>query len=253
MFESVKYVSSGKFVSCGQWIHPDRIIDSYEVIFVIKGNVYINENGKEYHLKENEILILEPGVRHFGYRESNDTSFYWIHWTSDKKLLPDVKSFKLTKPYSVSVLFSQLLNYSFEKSPLEMLDYTARLILGEIYLRNTGAAESRIANTVADWIMSNQDLPIKVSDVSRHFGYNSDYISRLFKKAYKKTLKEYIDEAKANHIKNMLLNTSLPLNDISASCGFDEYKYFLKFFKYHTKMTPTEFLNIYSGTHINNK
>ncbi len=253
MLESVRYVSGGKFISRGQWIHPDRIIDSYEVIFVIKGEVFINENGREYRLSENDLLILDPELRHFGYRESSDTSFYWMHWTCDTKLFPDTKELNLSKPYNLSILFSQLLNYTFEKAPSEILDYTARLILGEIYFKSGNDGDIRIANTAADWIRANSDLQIKTSDVSRHFGYNSDYISRLFKRAYKKSLKEYIDEAKTEYIKNMLLNTSMTLNEISSSCGFKEYKYFLKFFKYHTKMTPTEFLGIYSGTHINIK
>ncbi len=253
MFESVKYVSSGKFISTGQWMHPDRTIDSYEIIFVIKGEVFINENGKEYHLKENDLLVLEPNTRHFGYKESNGTSFYWMHWLCDDSFSPEVKSFNYTRPYNLSILFTQLLNYSFENAPKEMLDCTARLILGEAYLRKKDTEDMRIANTVADWIKSNSDLHVKVSDVSKNFGYNSDYVSRLFKKAYKKSLKEYIDEVKTEHIKNMLLNTSLTLNEIALSCGFEEYKYFLKFFKYHAKMTPTEFLNVYSGIHVNNK
>lgn len=253
MFESVKYVSGGKFISRGQWIHPDRVIDSYEIIFVIKGEVFINEGDREYHLRENDLLLLSPKVRHFGYRESCDTSFYWMHWQCDAELFPDIKQLTFPKPYNLSILFSQLLNYAFEKVPSELLDYSTRLILGEIYIGNKGTEEIRTANTVAEWIRSNRDLPIKVSDVTSHFGYNSDYVSRLFKKAYKKSLKKYIDEVRIEHIKNMLLNASMTLNEIADACGFEEYKYFLKFFKYHTKMTPTEFLDVYSGTHINNK
>lgn len=253
MFESVRYISAGKFISQGAWIHPDRTIDSYEIIFVIKGNVYINEGGKEYALKENDILLLEPNVRHFGYKKSEDTSFYWMHWSCETRLFPEIKSFNSSKPYGLSILFAQLLNYSFEGVPSELSDYTARLILGEIYLRDNDSKEIRIANTVSEWIKANQDRQIKVTDISENFGYNPDYISRLFRRAYRRSLKEYIDEARIEHIKNMLLNTSFTLNEISADCGFEEYKYFLKFFKYHTKMTPTEFLNVYSGTHINNK
>ena len=48
MFETVKYISSGKFISNGEWIHPDRILDSYEMIFVTKGHVYLNENGTDW-------------------------------------------------------------------------------------------------------------------------------------------------------------------------------------------------------------
>ena len=44
MFEEIKYTSCGNFISNGQWIHPDRNINSYEIIYVTKGSVYINEN-----------------------------------------------------------------------------------------------------------------------------------------------------------------------------------------------------------------
>ena len=79
MFEEIKWISSGKFVSRGEWIHPDRIIDSYEIIFVIKGTVYIDENGTKHKLEKNDILLLEPHLRHFGYKTSENTSFYWLH------------------------------------------------------------------------------------------------------------------------------------------------------------------------------
>lgn len=36
---------------------------------------------------------------------------------------------------------------------------------------------------------------------------------------------------------------------LTVACIFEEYKYFLKFFKYNEKMTPTEFRNIYTKTH----
>lgn len=253
MLESVKYVSCGKFVSRGEWIHPDRVIDSHEAILVIKGEVFINENGHEYHLTESELLILEPEVRHFGYKTSTNTSFYWMHWSCDKKLFPEVKRLSFENPYSLSILFNQLLNYSFENAPREMMDYAVRLILGEIYLINRSGDENRTVNGISEWIRGNVDRHMKASDVSGQFGYNTDYISRLFKKTYKKSLKEFIDEVKTEHIKNMLLNTSLSLNEVALSCGFEEYKYFLKFFKYHTGMTPTAFLNVYSGTHVNNR
>ncbi|MBQ2780616.1 MAG: helix-turn-helix domain-containing protein [Clostridia bacterium] len=62
-----------------------------------------------------------------------------------------------------------------------------------------------------------------------------------------------MDEGKILLIKNLLLNTNATLTEVASTCGFEEYKYFLKFFKYHENMTPTEFCNIYAKTHINNK
>lgn len=252
MFENAKYVSSGKFISRGQWIHPDRIINSYEIIFVINGTVFITENDTEYVLKKNDILVLSPDIRHFGHKSSTDTSFYWIHWTSDAFLL-NRKNIHIDTPFELSLLFNQILHYSNDNYFPECLDYITRLILAAVYHIGDQSPDSKLANSVAQWIKNNEDMLIKASDISEHFGYNADYLSRLFKKYYKKSLKQYIDDTKLQFIKTQLLNSNYTLKEISNFCGFTDYKYFLKFFKYHVGMTPTEFLNTYYKTHTNNK
>ena len=252
MFENITHISSGKFVSRSEWIHPDRRIDSYEVMFVLSGTVYINEDGTEYALEKNDLLILEPGKRHFGYGKSTDTSFYWGHFVGDFTLGEGIKRQRITRPYDLSVLFSQLLHYSFEGGSAEAADYLIRLILIELHSAER-TDDNRRVGAVCAWIKANADIPLKVSDVARHFGYNEDYLSRLFRSAKGKSVKEYIDGARIYYIKNLLLTSAEPLHVISASCGFSEYKYFLKYFKYHTGMTPTDLRGAYSKTKENNK
>ena len=79
MFEDVKNCGVGKFISNGEWIHPNRVIDSCEIIFVTKGNVYINSDGIDDSLRKNDLLLLKPNVRHYGYEHSTDTEFFWLH------------------------------------------------------------------------------------------------------------------------------------------------------------------------------
>ena len=97
MFENVKNCGAGKFISNGEWIHPNRIIDSNEIIFVTKGEVYINENGTEYHINPDEILILQPNLRHFGYKVSTDTEFFWLHWYGGPNIDSNIKHRKIEK------------------------------------------------------------------------------------------------------------------------------------------------------------
>jgi YesN/AraC family two-component response regulator len=253
MFEAAKYDGCGKFVSRGEWSHPDRTIDSYEIIFVVSGKVHICENGVEYTLQSNDMLLLEPHCRHFGYKPSKDTSFYWMHWLCEDNLLPQLKCCHVENPYNLSMLFGRLAYYAADMVLPEMCDYVTRLILAEIYLLQEKSSESHTANKVIEWIRANGDLPLKTAEVAEHFGYNSDYLSRLLKKHSGKNLKNHIDEAKIAFVKNLLLNTNASLAEIAAMAGFEEYKYFLKFFKYHEKMTPTAFCNIYTKTHTNNK
>ena len=105
MYEDVFYSGAGKFVSQGEWIHPDRVISTYELIFVLHGTVCITEEKQVYHLKKNDLLLLEPGRRHFGHQASSNTSFFWVHFKSDSQWefllkqqnIPDASKFLWSK------------------------------------------------------------------------------------------------------------------------------------------------------------
>lgn len=251
MFENVEFVSCGKFVSKGQWIHPRRIIDSYEIIFVLEGQVFIKEGNEEYLIEKNGAILLRPEVEHFGYKRSENTSFYWLHFFGcPKKNGQNIKIIK--NPYNISLFIKQLLHFSSEGKDKEALTYLTRLVLFEFFENNENNSERKLLNDIKEWIRSNSYEDLKVSDVAGQFGYNPDYISRLFKNNMNISLKNYIDNQRISHIKNLLLNTNDTLSQISSKCGFSDYKYFLKFFKYHEKLTPTEFCNLYSRTKINN-
>lgn len=253
MYENITYCSAGKFVSQGEWIHPDRVINSYELIFVLSGTVYINEDNVDYQLKKNEILLLSPTAHHFGYKKSSDTSFFWIHFTGDAPINVNMKYQMLSDTYNLSLLFKQLLHYQSDNQTAECLNYITRLILIEVFSLRSNNNSNKIVAEVAAWVSSNKDSLITVEQVSEHFGYNTDYISRLFKMHYGKKLKEYINDVKASYIKQLLLTSNLSLTDVAYSTGFEDYKYFLKFFKYHEGVTPSQFLKSYPKTHINSK
>ena len=78
-------------------------------------------------------------------------------------------------------------------------------------------------------------------------------MNRLFKSSFSKTVKQYIDEKRIEYVKELMLCSDLPLKEIAARSGFSEYKYFLKFFKYHEKITPTQFYKQYAKIHINSR
>ena len=57
-FENGKYFTYdmiGEFHSSGEWIHPKRSIESYEVILALEGTVYIAEKTREYVLQKKSI------------------------------------------------------------------------------------------------------------------------------------------------------------------------------------------------------
>ena len=252
MFEAIKHINSGRFISNGLWQHPKRSIASYELLFVIEGTVFIKENGTEYALHKNDILILEPNLVHYGFHPSDNVSFYWLHWTGEVAVnLP--KRTTIEGAFHLSLLFKQLLYYIAKDAPKESRDYLTRLILAELLQGERDVSTSKTADRIAAWIKANRHLSLKASQVANEFGYHPDYLNRLFQKHFGKSTKCYIDEMRLCFMKEMLLNCDLPLAEIAFACGFSDYKYFLKFFKYHEGITPTEFCSIYSRTKLNTK
>lgn len=41
-----KYEMIGEFATESDWIHQERMISSYEMIFVLEGTVYMSEEGE---------------------------------------------------------------------------------------------------------------------------------------------------------------------------------------------------------------
>lgn len=249
MFENVNFIWCGLFTSEGQWIHPDVIIDSWEMILVVSGTVHIRVGDREYTVEKDGVLLMPPGIRHAGTKTSTDVSFYWIHFTDcplGETYLEQAES------YHLILLLRQTIHFcnAPERNPLAC-DYLARLVLMELEAQSRKAVRNRLVHEVASWIRHHADRPIRTAEVAEQFRYNPDYLNRLFHKEYGVGLKSYIDRMRMERIKSMLLNSREPVQVVAERCGFSDYKYFLKFFKRHQNVSPSEFRNTYFYIDIN--
>lgn len=256
--ETAKYQSGGRFTSREEWLHPDRQGTSFELIAVTEGCVWIEEEGHAFELVAGEVLFLEPEKRHRGWRPSRErVSFYWIHFEDFDFSGADgiEKHMRLSDPYSVLLLCRQLLRAATMGYDPSVLHAFLHTLLGEIAMqgRSTRGEGSSLAVRVREWIRINSDRDLTVGDVSAQFGYNVDYLSRLFSKCYGHGLKAEIDEMRLREMRRLLLETDLTLCQIADRTSGGDYKLFLKFFKYHEGITPTEFRGLYSNLHTNNR
>ncbi len=257
MYDKIHFIHGGKFISRGKWKHPERTIDNTEIIIVTKGTVHIALDAREYTLTPGDVLRISPGVHHGGTRISdNNVSFYWLHLSgAEDGELPPV----YLRPENIAqaeLIARQLLHYATtEGYPQECVDYLIRLLIIELNAEDlrAGASNHRLFSAVKEWVRINCDLPIKVADVARQFNYNEDYLNRVFKMFYPDGLKAYIDAMKMQRIKNDLINESMSLVDIAARYSFGDYKYFLKYFKYHEGISPTKYRQAFYNLHTNNK
>jgi len=73
-----RYMGGGRFTSRAPWIHKSVPGEYYELMLVTEGEMWMREDGVDYPLTKDMVLVLEPGKIREGYRVSkNRVSFYW--------------------------------------------------------------------------------------------------------------------------------------------------------------------------------
>ena len=162
------------------------------------------------------------------------------------------------------------LTHSFSKEiHAKLADYNYELIeLGEDDIKpfftekNFEAINVTIPykETVIPYLDSVSDIAKRIGAVNtivnkngKLYGYNTDYIGKLFKSNFNISLKKYIDLQRLNLAKDLLMTTLKSVKQIAYEIGYTDENLFIKFFMYHEKMSPTVFRNKYFNTHINNK
>ena len=246
----LEYVNMGLFDSDKAWIHPTVTVDTYELIYVVEGTVAIREGETRYRLGKGDLLLLEPNVEHGGFEESlSRTSFYWLHFRCrgyEALELP-----KCVAPDEVSALrtMSELMH-------LQQANRTvAELALARFLLECGKVTEygNKRLSEIVEYIRANSREQLTVVDVAARYGYSADHLSRMFKKEFGYDAKTAIVKNRLEYIESRLLNSEYSIKEIAAQCGFEDENAFVKFFKYHTKTTPTLFRNKFFHVHLNSK
>lgn len=91
------------------------------------------------------------------------------------------------------------------------------------------------------WIDVNIDLGINSNDVVKFSGYSRSYFLSEFYKLKNISLSCYIKNARFKLASEMLISTTLNINDISKKLGYSSQSSFCQIFKKYYAMSPTDY------------
>ena len=246
---TLRFSNMGLFDSDVDWIHPTVTIDSFELIYVVAGEIFLREEDTNYHLKKGELLLLDAGKEHGGTQLSHGrTSFYWLHfYTNDIHTIAPQK--QSTPPQNAVYTFQELMH-------LQETDHTlAELVLARFLKESNVKREygNRTAHEIAEFIRIHSNRPLTVTEIAQRFGYSPDHLSRLLRRDFGYDTKTAIVKKRLEYIESLLINTDHSVKELAAQCGFEDENKFVKFFKYHKKITPSQYRNRYFYVHMNTK
>ncbi len=256
---NISFSFGGLFQTDGKWIHPKKIENTYEIIYVTEGEVYMCEEAscgvRQIHARKGELFILSPSLWHYGTKVTEGVSFYWLHFKVLKGALPFDEMF--FHKFENAYLFKELLHCNNLPTVPEYLVNAVLLhILSELCRMSDESGRGEFdgrAEKIYEWIRINADARLTVERVAEHFGYSPDHISRICKSHFGVSAKALINRFVLDRAKTLLSNTDKYVKEIGAELNFADDKAFIAHFKYHENCSPSEFRNRYGKIHMNSK
>ena len=228
------------------WELPPRMQNHAVLLYVESGSLCFSLNGELFSLGKGEMLCADVGTR-LGLRSAKEESacFYLVRFDcSDLHFFIGDKNFHISAlPSSVGTAFAEMYHATHQANRDFLAGDCYLLLILQSVKRGLGAApaQQKLYDAVCAYVGAHAKEDPSAEQIADALGYNKDHICRAVKKCGGKTLSELVAAERVNIAKGLLASTNYSLEKIAAVLQFSSANNFLKFFKYHTSMTPSEY------------
>ena len=257
MSGNFQMTNAGRFISRGYGRHPTRTIDSWELIYVLSGELELFEEKEDFSLRTGDRLLLRPGRLHGGRSAyPAGLSFFWVH------LLPkdEEARFRLDRMTSCGrtarperfAAYCMMLLAEQRDGVSRTADLLVELLLNEAELPLSGnPPPERLAARAMEEITLHFEESISTSSLAEMLGCHPDYLGRVFRRNFRCTVVEAINRERIRHSCRLLENPLLPVKEAGFESGFNDDAYFRRCFRREMGCSPREYRRLRCGEHRN--
>ena len=239
-----------------------------ELNYVVDGSFTYILKDKKVRIETNTIAIFWALFPH-QIIETEENCLYYTLTIPYKRFM----QFEWTATFVSSILAGQVILFNENTPATEAANFerwfndlgkneseSDKVALFEIYARifriahtvsknpegayiGSSQEELTLGEKMAVYIASNYQEKISVTEIARSVGLHPDYATRLFKRSFGQTLKDFLTEQRIIHAQRMLLTTSKKVIEIAFASGFNSLSRFNASFLEVTRTTPKEYRN----------
>lgn len=240
--------------------------DTYEILFLISGDVSYFVDNNTYPLKFGDLVITNTTEIHTPIFLSSKTyERVLFHFSPELASLAGTPDFNLEKCFierpngkhnKVSLSNAQITEYMdlYKQIMLLNSDLTggnaiikmSKLIELMVFVNNLFSKDTdnhyktnipKQLIDIIDYINENPGNDLSLENLSKRFFINKTYLCTLFNKHIGKTVHQYITYKRIAYAKQ-LLQIGHNATETCLMCGFSDYSNFIKTFKKVTGLTP---------------
>ena len=228
----------------------------WELTYVDSGHLITEVNGKEYHLKQHDIILYAPGQFHSQKTDGVDPcSYLTVIFKMNRHILHQLCNQVFHSNRNTINCLQSFINttgiYDVYNNDLCIcyLNQAIIQILQSNYIKSTKVSnspiqqkfEDKLLNDIIMYINCNFHLPITVEQLCHQFSISRSSLQQLFNNNLKSTPKHYITEVKLKHAKLMIKENKYTISEISEKLGFASIHYFSRKFKKEFNLAPSEY------------
>lgn len=228
--------------------------DRFLIHYIFSGKGIFICDGKEYHLSRgNAFLITGEKTGYYRADDEDPWQYMWINISGDmaKRFLKSISLsraepvYKTTNPDKIESCLNEIAKIKNENGFL--VSGAFHTLMGNMirYSEKRGVHEHRSTKEYVElcknFIGINSFRKITMKMLCDYIGLEHSYLYRLFKQEVGMSPCEYIIDYKIKLARQLLEETSLAVNEIAGSVGYDDGLAFSKLFSKRVGMPPSQY------------
>ena len=274
--ETVKYDTDMQlrlFRNQGAEHFPPHWHIPYEIIMPISNSYHVRCTNHEFHLNEEDILIICPGVVHelcapqAGERIIFQPAMSRIPLKELEILNSIISPAILISPETYPQIHKKVLQLMLEITDEYQsgLPYAESAIYGRFLEILVCIGRSHAEQTqhnfeakgskqkeymekflfISNYINEHFSENLTLEEVASLAGFSKYHFTRLFKQYADTSFYKYLNQKRIAHAKNLLLDPNLSVIEVALQSGFSSLAAFTRMFRLMNNCTPTEFRKMY--------
>ncbi len=229
--------------------------NSYEIYYMIAGNVMYFLEGTSYRPKPGSLIIIPPNCFH-GLRIMDDSEYYRIRIHFVSELLSPEEREKILRPlasdwmcleeqFAMEWYFRALEECGSYKKEIQDIAIRTQIlsILIKIFAIYSSQGpvrgkEGQIQEIIG-YINRNLTSPLTLEGLAEHFYMSKNHLTAIFKRATGTTVARYILYKRMALVRRELLD-GIPAAEAAARAGFGDYSSFFRAYKKMFGAAPSD-------------